>query len=424
MSSFGIWWGRLGSPPTKYDPARVGVQGTDNPMDSAPKIRSFVHDAEEFQLPTVRFSIQDDTGVLDNVIKRGVKISGQFGLNFDSQREFIESQLDQGEVKGPNNHEFNGTVLTAFGHFEGGRHVRDIAVLCSFDIPYIDSKSYPTAGATTTLLAAIKEILLEMGINADDPTQAQIQFSKMTEVLTDKTAIVRNNETSISILRRISYSKGIKFVYWDTASGPFVAMVDWDIPISLGPRLATGRYHIIDLNQNIVGDPSYDLGSGSSMGSVPYFETDAQGRQVIRFLAADEETTIQYVLNEDAVKKTANGEDAWATIQQVLSVNQFRDATGEIDPRIKKYFTAETFRTAPEQSGFQFDCQIVPDPKIHVGDLVHLGPVDEEGARRSTIPGLLKSFRGADKIPVLWRVHKSTWTHDASGVRHDIKLRR
>ncbi|WP_254056029.1 hypothetical protein [Leptospira mayottensis] len=254
--------------------------------------------------------------------------------------------------------------------------------------------------------------------NLLDFKKVDISFPRQGELLTRRNPLVQAKETNFQFIRRQAEKYGC--VVYSTRDDKGTEILHFretkEVHEKSKQELSyrMGQYHIFNYGNdqsNIVGDPSYDLGPGSSLGSSASVTLDQNGRMVATFQASATESTLSYVLSMKAIEKAVGSKNATAEFNRIMaaSFEEFiitDDKTGEedISGEFKQYFKLQPNSTMPEQNGWTFRCATVPNPLYKIGDRVHLGPTDEKGW--CVIPPDIRSCRKNAKAK-LWRLAKT-----------------
>ncbi|MDI7202077.1 late control protein [Leptospira santarosai] len=394
-------------------------------------ILSFSVEEEMFMNTIISLTIKDNVGLDTKIFSRGQTFSVEWGLDASSDLPgFLDFGAD--EIRGSFKNLIScAVVLTSNGYFQGGNHMRTITLRTG---KFAGRPRLTKEFNTGTVEDAIRTIA-----NLLDFKKVNISFPRQGELLTKRNPLVQAFETNFQFIRRqaekygcVVYStrddKGTEILHFrDTKE------VHEKSKQELSYRM--GQYHIFNYGNdqaNIVGEPSYDLGPGSSLGSSASMTYDQNGRPVATFHSSETESTTTWVLNMDKVNEKARGnkDEATAELNRIMAASfeefilpddKITEEGGPIHEDFRGYFTPQPNSTMPEQNGWTFSCSTVPNPLYQIGDKVHLGPIDERGW--TVIPPDIRSCRKNAKAK-LWRLAKHTWTHDASGVKQDVGLKR
>ncbi|EMO53894.1 phage late control protein D [Leptospira noguchii] len=388
-------------------------------------ILSFSVEEEMFANTLIDLTIKDNVGLDTKIFSRGQKFSVEWGLDASSDLPgFLDFGAD--EIRGSFKNLISCAVVnTSNGYFQGGSHIRKIELrVGKFAGRPMLTKEFNTG----TVEDAIRTIA-----NLLDFKKVDISFPRQGELLTRRNPLVQARETNFQFIRRQAEKYGC--VVYSTRDDKGTEILHFrdtkEVHEKSKQELVNreGQYHILNYGNdqsNIVGEPSYDLGPGSSLGSSTSITLDQNGRMVATFQASETESTISQVINMKAVQDDADKGDMKAyNLVMNASFEEFIVSDGKggekIGDRFKKYFTDQKNSTMPEQNGWTFRCSTVPNPLYKIGDRVHLGPTDEKGW--CVIPPDIRSCRKNAKAK-LWRLAKHIWTHDASGVKQDLELKR
>ena len=384
---------------------------------------SFSVEEEEFAYPICRFSILDNVGLSSKIFLRGQPWKISWGLDFGNSFLEFQNSLARDELNGITKRTMQAFSLAPGGHFQNGQHIRDVTLRLGRGMD--DRQLYADRFTSGTVKNVIQEMASRLGCK-----RSLISFPRSENIaVTLRNPLIMNNETVLQFLRRMSEKYNAKLVIQQFNYDPILIFIDWDLQTraNFGAlRELQGSIHYFDYGNtqsNIIGDPKYDFGTGSSMGSNISFVTLPDGQQALQFSAAGQETTTNYVLNMEEVNKAASGGNGIQILQEVLeaSMGDFIDDNGQIKAPFKRYFLSQENQTVPEQMGWQFEFETVPNPFIQAGDMAWLGPKTQGG--ESVLPPEVKSFR-VGSPGALWRIHSTKWTHDGSGVKQEVKLRR
>lgn len=401
---------------------------------------AFKVDEEEMAASICTFSIIDPAGITSKIFRRGQQVTVKWGMKFGNSILDYIRQIGPNEIDGPKEREMSGFVVASTFSFRNGKHVRDITVRMG--------------DAWFTDMTRRDEQFT--GLASDiDVVKAVAAKLKMTDTFVDfppdnNMRAVMRQETYFAFLRRIANQHDCVFnIYYVPNKGFVLLMQQWTnitrnaFQTNIFKGLLKGKYHVFDYGTgggrvNIIGDPSGDLGNGTGFGSVPIFVQRPGGQVELQFQASDQQTTVGYTLNTAALE--AMGESQSELLDRLINAaqvdfGQFKkdlDTVGTANPLgIARYFVKSQFQTVPEQNGWQFNFETVPNPMIRPMDTAWLGPETADAApeaflnsyRATSIPPDIKSLRTAGPN-LYWRVYKSTWSHDASGVKHEVKLKR
>ncbi|MBE0302199.1 late control protein [Leptospira interrogans] len=388
-------------------------------------ILSFSVEEEMFMNTIINLTIIDNVGLDTKMFSRGQTFSVEWGLDASSDLPgFLDFGAD--EIRGSFKNLIScAVVTTSNGYFQGGKHIRTITLRTGkFAGRPMLTREFNT-GTVEDAIRAVANLL--------DFQKVDISFPRQGELLTRRNPLVQTRETNFQFIRRQAGKYGC--VVYSTRDDKGTEILHFretkEVHEKSKQELVNreGQYHIFNYGNsqsNIVGDPSYDLGPGSSLGSSTSITLDQNGRMVATFQASETESTTTWVLNTKAINEAADNGDIEAYNRVMnASFEEFIVPDGKggekIEDTFKQYFTEQTNSTMPEQNGWTFRCSTVPNPLYKIGDRVHLGPTDEKGW--CVIPPDIRSCRKNAKAK-FWRLAKHTWTHDASGVKQELELKR
>ncbi|MDI7218856.1 late control protein [Leptospira santarosai] len=389
-------------------------------------ILSFSVEEEMFANTLISLTIVDNIGLDTKIFSRGQTFSVEWGLDASSDLPgFLDFGAD--EIRGSFKNLIScAVVLTSNGYFQGGNHMRTITLRTG---KFAGRPRLTKEFNTGTVEDAIRTIA-----NLLDFKKVNISFPRQGELLTKRNPLVQAFETNFQFIRRQAEKYGC--VVYSTRDDKGTEILHFRDTKEVhekskqGLSYRMGQYHILNYGNdqaNIVGEPSYDLGSGSSLGSSGSITLDQNGRMVATFHSSETESTVSQVLSMKKIQEVVGSKKATAEFNRVMaaSFEEFIVPDGKGGEKIgggfENYFIEQKNSTMPEQNGWTFSCSTVPNPLYQIGDKVHLGPIDERGW--TVIPPDIRSCRKNAKAK-LWRLAKHTWTHDASGVKQDVGLKR
>nr|WP_017853863.1 hypothetical protein [Leptospira interrogans] len=392
-------------------------------------ILSFSVEEEMFMNTIINLTIIDNVGLDTKMFSRGQTFSVEWGLDASSDLPgFLDFGAD--EIRGSFKNLIScAVVTTSNGYFQGGKHIRTITLRTGkFAGRPMLTREFNT-GTVEDAIRAVANLL--------DFKKVDISFPRQGELLTRRNPLVQAKETNFQFIRRQAEKYGC--VVYSTRDDKGTEILHFretkEVHEKSKQELSyrMGQYHIFNYGNdqsNIVGEPSYDLGPGSSLGSSTSITLDQNGRMVATFQASETESTLSYVLSMKAIEEVVGSKDATAEFNRVMNASfeefivpddQIAEHGGPIHKNFKRYFEFKPNSTMPEQNGWTFRCSTVPNPLYKIGDRVHLGPTDEKGW--CVIPPDIRSCRKNAKAK-FWRLAKHTWTHDASGVKQELELKR
>lgn len=392
-------------------------------------ILSFSLEEEMFMNTIINLTIKDNVGLDTKMFSRGQTFSVEWGLDASSDLPgFLDFGAD--EIRGSFKNLIScAVVTTSNGYLQGGNHIRTITLRTGkFAGRPMLTREFNT-GTVEDAIRAVANLL--------DFKKVDISFPRQGELLTRRNPLVQARETNFEFIRRQAEKYGC--VVYSTRDDKGTEILHFretkEVHEKSKQELVNreGQYHIFNYGNsqsNIVGDPSYDLGPGSSLGSSVSVTLDKNGHPVATFQASGTESTQTWVLNMDKVNDAANSPGAITELKRIMAASfeefilpddRITEKDGPIHEDFRKYFKLQTNSTMPEQNGWTFRCSTVPNPLYKIGDRVHLGPTDEKGW--CVIPPDIRSCRKNAKAK-FWRLAKHTWTHDASGVKQELELKR
>lgn len=400
------------------------------------QMTSFSVTEEEYAAGMADFTIRDNTGLFSKAFRRGQQLTLRWGLDIDPLSLLTYfADLESDEITGASfMRSMTGTVMSANGFFQGGEHFLRVVIRMGFLQQRAKLSVTFTEGTVGSILSQIASQYLDVPV-----ANQVISFSESTTVVSKRQPLIMAGETVLEFLRRMAVKYNAKLIFQHKplppgVSGSSLLMqfvgFDQEDNVShqgLALRSVSGSYHYMDYGNdksNIVDDPEYDLGDGSSMGSVPIV-SQVDGRYQLTFVSAETEYTTQYTLNSAKIKSDLASRPTGERFEllKLIEEGSFESFAqdGQILPPYNRYFIRETFRTAPEQLGWQFNCHVIPNPLMQVGDRAWIGPKTDNG--QSVIPPHLKSYR-AGGSPRTWRVAKMIWSHDGSKTSHKVTLKK
>ena len=415
-------------------------------------IQSFNVEEEEYCSPILNLTIRDALRVYSSIFKMGVKFRARWGyknnvlyekiLNLFMKKEnaIVDDKPYRGGKMGGNYTDGIQFYPCSFpqGQIQNGVHTFTVQMRGGFPNWYKQDFSILNRGKTggSTLKDAILYEATNHGINRENIV---VDFKDAETSYSSKMTITRDNKSFIEWSRALAFEYNLYLTYNFDGKARYFVLCDWDKFEKISNKLVNmrgskGVYHILDIGSSEANVQELDYHiNPSAFGSTAFPSMSADGKPSMTFTASPTEYINVWTLKDlSSVKDTLKGmgfgasemESFVAQVQKMSSITDLYDDNGNIREPYKVFFEHKTFSTAPEMGNIEVNIKVLPDPKYRVGDKVFLGATKEEDVKLSQIPRNLISFMGTVKKPLLYRIAKVSWTHDANGVNQTLLLKR
>lgn len=424
-----------------------GILGYNSDVHS---IVSFSVSEEEFNVPVLSLMVNDRIGHLSKVFYRGRQFRFRWGIEDVRQKDgertfnFLNFGQDYNDevtgsfFRGGEDGILGYVANTPQGELQDGNHIFTVQIRAgSVRGSIAISKKYDS-GTISELLENIasKELAI-----SNSNILVNIRSSNKYK-LTKNNYIYRDNETATKFIRRVCIEKGLKFQYQFNGDKKFLVVGEWgnsfdDSKKFLKERGVKGSYHYFDYGntQSNIIDASYSINASSGIGSTVTFYVGSDGKINADFQPSPTETFTVLTLNQDRIEKELRGikdSKKRSELAQEVSSLKYDDFLLDLksaNSKYRKFFKEEKYSTAPEMLGMEFNVNVVPNPLYQIGDLALVGVTDSDSNNRgqsdgaSVVPPILRSIRNSERL-TYYRIASVTWTHDPSGVKQEVMLKR